>query len=161
MFDQEESELGIAIGVLFGVIALVIALVIGLAVYKVRTVAPQIEETPAVGIVWVNVEESGEIVAQVLFEKASVQLPREMVVLVDSVRAAWLENPEANVLLSCIEEDGQDGGASSAVTDQRAAAVRDALVVVGIPVERVLIRKSFRIRDDGSSTLDRVDIRVQ
>lgn len=41
MFDQEDSDVGVALGVVFSIIALVITLVIGLGAYQLRSSGPR------------------------------------------------------------------------------------------------------------------------
>ncbi len=176
MFDQEDSELSIAIGVVFGVIALVIALVIGMGVYQLRGhaaasdgTAVKVVSTPAPrggaadgGVAFVEIAEIGKALTVVYFDFSSSELPASAGDAIAMTVAELAARPDASVLLSGFHDAAGSADANAAVALKRALAVRAALVDIGVPAERVMLRKPAEtLGGDDAARARRVEIRVQ
>ncbi len=175
MFDQEDGELNIAIGVVFGVIAMVIALVIGMGVYQLRghaaasggaTVkmvsAPTRGGAVDEGVVFVEIAEIGKALTVVYFDFGGSELPANAGDALAMTVVELSARPDARVLLSGFHDAAGSAEANAAVARKRALAVRAALVDLGVPVERVLLRKPAEtLGGDDAARARRVEIRVQ
>ncbi len=177
MFDQEDSELNVAIGVVFGVIALVIALVIGMGMYQIRgntrvaepvaTAAVAVPAPSGAGVAipaveYVDIAETGAALTVVYFDFAQSGLPASAGDALALVVAELAARPDASVLLSGFHDAAGSAEANAAVARERALAVRAALIDIGVPGERVLLRKPAEtLGGSDAAEARRVEIRVQ
>ena len=161
MFDQEDSDFGIAIGVVFGILALVIALVIGLGAYQLRG-AGKVAPVVAAELVFVDVIEVGEPLVKVYFDLGQADLPPAAAEQIATVLAAAVAAPQANVLLSGYHDETGGAAVNAEVARNRALSVRGALLAAGVPVERVLMRRpAVTLGGDDAAEARRVEVRVQ
>lgn len=163
MFDQEDSDLGVVMGVVFGVIALVIALVIGLGVYKLNaSVAPAGLVAAGGDVTYTEVEEIGEPLVKLYFALGQTTLPADATPRIDAVIAALQVAPEKKALLSGFHDETGTAAVNAEVARKRALGVRDALIVAGIPAERVLLRRpAVTLGGADAAEARRVEVRVQ
>jgi outer membrane protein OmpA-like peptidoglycan-associated protein len=161
MFDQEDGELNVVIGVLFGVIALVIALTIGLGAYKLRT-ANAGPAAAAASDAFADVEEVGDALVKFYFELGQTTLPADAPADLATVVVTLEAEPQKKVLLSGFHDRSGGAAVNAEVAKNRALAVRDALVAVGVPAERVLLRRPAVTLGGGEpAEARRVEVRVQ
>lgn len=160
MFDQEDSELNVVIGVLFGVIALVIALTIGLGVYKLRGAGGPVA---AAGTgEFADVAEIGEPLVKFYFDRGETALPPDAPADVATIVVTLEAAPDKKVLLSGFHDKSGGAAVNAEIAKNRAIAVRDALVGVGVPAERVLMRRpAVALGGADPAEARRVEARVQ
>lgn len=163
MFDQEDSELGVALGVVFGILALVIALVIGLGTYQLRSVragaAPVAVEVDSL---YVDIAEVGDPLVKIYFDLGQRALPAGETDAIRSVVAALEADPQVRALLSGFHDETGGAALNAEVARDRALSVRDALVAAGIPADRVLLRRpAVTLGGGDAAEARRVEIRVQ
>ncbi|MDD2884061.1 MAG: OmpA family protein [Dechloromonas sp.] len=165
MSEQDENETqGVVFGVLAAVVLGVIALVVGLAIWATTpSASPAAAETAVV----LGVEESdtapqGEALAQVFFAVGSAAFDPADAAVLATVQSALVGQGEAIVLLSGFHDESGDPAMNAELARQRALAVREALLVAGVPAERIKLRKPESTLGQGSPEESRrVDIRVQ
>lgn len=163
MFDQEDSELGVVIAVVFGVIALVIALVIGVGVYRLNAAGAAAGLAAAGGdVMYSDVEEVGEPLVKLYFALGETALPADATARIDVVIEAMQGAPEKRALLSGFHDETGTAAVNAEVARKRAVAVRDALIVAGIPAQRVLLRRpAVTLGGADAAEARRVEVRVQ
>jgi hypothetical protein len=163
MFDQEDSDLGVVIAVVFGVIALVISLVIGVGVYRLNAAGAGAGLAAAGGdVTYADVEEVGEPLVKVYFALGETALPADATARIDIVIEALQAAPEKKALLSGFHDVTGTAAVNAEVARKRAIAVRDALIVAGIPAERVLLRRpAVTLGGTEAAEARRVEVRVQ
>lgn len=163
MFDQEDSDLGVVIAVVFGVIALVISLVIGVGVYRLNAAGAGAGLAAAGGdVTYADVEEVGEPLVKVYFALGETALPADATARIDIVIEALQTAPEKKALLSGFHDVTGTAAVNAEVARKRAIAVRDALIVAGIPAERVLLRRpAVTLGGTEAAEARRVEVRVQ
>ena len=163
MFDQEDSELGVVIAVVFGVIALVISLVIGVGVYRLNAAGAAAGLAPAAGdVMYTEVEEEGEPLVKLYFALGETALPADATARIDSVIEALQAAPEKKALLSGFHDETGTAAVNAEVARKRAIAVREALIIAGIPAQRVLLRRpAVTLGGADAAEARRVEVRVQ
>ena len=163
MFDQEDSELGVVIAVVFGVIALVISLVIGVGVYRLNASGAAAGLAPAAGdVMYTEVEEEGEPLVKLYFALGETALPADATARIDSVIEALQAAPEKKALLSGFHDETGTAAVNAEVARKRAIAVREALIIAGIPAQRVLLRRpAVTLGGADAAEARRVEVRVQ
>lgn len=164
MFDQEDSELNVVMGVVFGIIALVIALVIGLAANQLggKQAAPAVAAPDAGEVAFVDLAEIGEPLVKIYFELGQAVLPATAAEQIATVASALAATPTASALLSGYHDETGGAAVNAEVAKNRALSVRDALVVAGVPAERVLMRRpAVTLGGSDAAEARRVEVRVQ
>ena len=163
MLDQEDSDLGIVIAVVFGVIALVISLVIGVGVYWLNAAGAAAGLAPAAGdVMYTEVEEEGEPLVKLYFALGATALPADATARIDSVIEALQAAPEKKALLSGFHDETGTAAVNAEVARKRAIAVREALIIAGIPAQRVLLRRpAVTLGGADAAEARRVEVRVQ
>lgn len=170
MFDQEDSELGVALGVVFGILALVIALVIGLGTYQLRSVkagaAPLAAEVGSVAAdvdsMYVDIAEVGDPLVKIYFDLGQRALPAGETDAIRTVVAALEADPQVRALLSGFHDETGGAAINAEVARDRALSVRDALVAAGIPADRILLRRpAVTLGGGDAAEARRVEVRVQ
>jgi outer membrane protein OmpA-like peptidoglycan-associated protein len=163
MFDQEDSDLGVVIAVVFGVIALVISLVIGVGVYRLNAGGAAAGLASAGGdVTYTEVEEVGEPLVKLYFALGETGLPADANAPIDSVIEALQAAPEKKALLSGFHDETGTAAVNAEVARKRAIAVREALIIAGIPAQRVLLRRpAVTLGGADAAEARRVEVRVQ
>ena len=162
MFDQEDSDVGVALGVVFSIIALVITLVIGLGAYQLRSSGAPAVVAVAAEEIFVDVVEVGEPLVKVYFDLGQTELAPTAADQIATVVAAIAAAPQASVLLSGYHDETGGAAVNAVVAKNRALSVRDALVASGVPAERVLMRRpAVTLGGGDAAEARRVEVRVQ
>ncbi|MBL8447810.1 MAG: OmpA family protein [Zoogloeaceae bacterium] len=160
MLDQDDDDLRIVLGVIFGVIALVIGLVIGLGVHV--THKPKAPMAVVVEEVFAEVEPQGDALVKVYFAVGEATVTPEALATLEQVKAALAEKDGAIVLLSGFHDETGGAAVNAEVSKGRAKAVKEALIGVGVPGEKVLLRKpAITLGGESPEEARRVEIRVQ
>ena len=163
MFDLEDSDLGIVIAVVFGVIALVISLVIGVGVFRLNAAGAAAGPATGAGdVTYTEVEEVGEPLVKLHFALGETALPADATARIDSVIEALQAAPEKKALLSGFHDETGTAAVNAEVARKRAIAVREALIIAGIPAQRVLLRRpAVTLGGADAAEARRVEVRVQ
>lgn len=164
MFDQEDSELGVAIGVAIGVIALVIALVVGLGIHTLRGFGAPVPAAATVMSeeIFVDVLEVGEPLLKVYFDVGQTALAPSAAEQISTIAVALAAAPQASALLSGYHDETGGAAVNAEVAKNRALSVRDALLAAGVAAERVLIRRpAVTLGGGDAAEARRVEVRVQ
>jgi len=184
---DEQDELGIPLAVVFFVIALVIALVIGLGVWKMnqgvgvevvevvptpvgeikaeaaaeaQPYAPETETT----MVFSDVAPVGDAQLKVYFNVGQTDLSDEAKANIAALSNVIkkMEAGDAVVLISGFHDESGTAQVNAEVAKNRAVAVRDALVLEGVPAAMIQLRKPEVTLGEGEpAEARRVEVRVQ
>ncbi|MDR3455318.1 MAG: OmpA family protein [Rhodoferax sp.] len=174
MFSQDDDNQGVVLGVVFGLIALVIALVIGVGIYSadepMKASAPAAADTvlPAVAAV--------PAAAPVDADAASVKVENGVVKFYFASGKADLAAGANEALADVVKavaagktatisgfHDATGNAAQNAeLAKQRALAVRDALTALGVPQDKIELKKPEATTASGSNAeARRVEVAVQ
>jgi len=159
MFSQDDDNQGVVLGVLFGLIALVIALVIGVGIFKANSMtapaakpaamaevpAPAAAEAVADGA---SVKVVGGVVKFYFATGKADLAPGGKEALVDVVKGV-LAGKKA-VISGYVSASG-DPAKNAELAKQRAFAVRDLLKIVGVPDDKVELKKPEDIKAGATS----------
>ena len=171
MFSQDDDNQGLVLGVVFALTALVIALVIGVGIYKKNHFAP----APAAraGVAAVPAAVAGPLVNS---DAASVIVENGVVKFYFASGKSALAAGGAEALGQVVREiatgkkvvvsgfhDATGSAAANAdLARQRAQAVRDALQSLGVPADRIELKKPEQMQGAGSNAeARRVEVAVQ
>jgi outer membrane protein OmpA-like peptidoglycan-associated protein len=184
MFAQDDDNQGLVLGVIFGVIALVVSLVIGLGVYtknqKTMTApaaapaaeapaaaqvaqaapaaAPAAETAAPAGNSASVVVENGVVKFYFASGKADVA-PEGAQALADI--AAGLKAGKAATISGFVDSSGS-AAKNAELAKKRAGAVRDLLVSLGAPQDKVQLKKPDDIKAGGNAAqARRVEVTLQ
>jgi outer membrane protein OmpA-like peptidoglycan-associated protein len=167
--DDRDDSRKVGLWVVFSSVAVLLLGVLGFAV--VRTMkgpaAPVAQTAAAAGSaaeaadVLVDYTTTTAALATVYFESASAALqPDADPSLADTVKALAAD-PGKRVLLSGYHDSTGDPAMNAELAKQRAKAVRAALLVAGIPLNQVLLRKPESTTGTGTEReARRVEIRL-
>lgn len=164
--DRDESR-KVGLWVVFTSVAVLLLGVLGFAVMRtMKGPAAPVAQTAAasaaeVADVLVDYTTTTAALATVYFESASAALqPDADPALAETVKALAAE-PARRVLLSGYHDSTGDPVMNAELAKQRAKAVRAALVVAGVPLNQVLLRKPESSTGTGSDReARRVEIRI-
>ena len=158
MVSQDDDNQGLVVGVLFGVIALVIVLVIGLGGYKrIRFEAPAAprEALPS-GVSGAALASSDA--ASVIVENGVVKFyfasGQSALAAGGSQALAQVVKAVADgkkALVSGFHDATGDPAKNAELARRRALAVRDALVSLGVPPDRIELKKPEQMQGVGSN----------
>jgi outer membrane protein OmpA-like peptidoglycan-associated protein len=169
MFSQDDDNQGLVLALVFGLLALVIALVIGVGIYKknrfVSTAAAPVATAAA-----------GAAPASVNPDSASVIVENGVVKFYFASGKSALAAGGAEALGQVVKEVAagkravvsgfHDSTGSAAVNaelaKQRALAVRNALQSLGVPADKIELKKPEQLQGTGSNAeARRVEVAVQ
>ena len=174
MFSQDDDNQGLVLGVVFALTALVIALVIGVGIYKGNRFAPA-PAAPA-GVAAVPVVPAAVAGPLVNSDAASVIVENGVVKFYFASGKSALAAGGAEALGQVVREvatgkrtvvsgfhDATGSAAANAeLARQRAQAVRDALQSLGVPADRIELKKPEQMQGAGSNAeARRVEVAVQ
>jgi outer membrane protein OmpA-like peptidoglycan-associated protein len=161
MFSQDDDNQGLVLGILFGVIALVISLVIGVSIYKTNSMAAA---TPAPAAADVTTDGASVKVVDGVVKfyfasgKADVAAGGNEA-LAEVVKAVATGK---KVLISGFHDASGDPALNAELAKQRALAVRDALKTLGVPEDKVELKKPEQALANGPAPeARRVEVVVQ
>jgi outer membrane protein OmpA-like peptidoglycan-associated protein len=154
MFSQDDDSTGVALGVVLGLIVLVISLVIGIAVHrggagsapKVVAAAPAAAATAEADEASVKVENG---VVKFYFASAKADLAAGANEALAEVVKAVAEGK--TVVISGFHDATGDAEKNAELAKQRALAVRDALKGLGVPEDKVELKKPEQLTGSGSN----------
>lgn len=163
--DDRDDSRKVGLWVVFSSVAVLLLGVLGFAV--VRTMkgpaAPAAQTAAATDVadVLVDYTTTAAALATVYFESASAALqPDADPALADTLKALAAD-PGKRVLLSGYHDSTGDPAMNAELAKQRAKAVRAALLVAGIPLNQVLLRKPESTTGTGTEReARRVEIRL-
>jgi len=160
--DRDESR-RVGLWVVFACVAVLVLGVIGLAVSRTVVIRPHGAAASAArsgsaagqgadpAAVLVDLAPAGPPLAVLYFETGAATLtPRDAALLEEVVRVLG-GHPSRRVLLSGYHDASGDPERNAALARQRAQAVREALIVAGVPLQQVLMRRPQRTTGTGSS----------
>ena len=167
MFSQDDDNTGVVLGVVFGLIALVIALVIGVANYQSNLMAAEpaatsIAATPAVAVSMADgasVKVEGGVV-KFFFASGKAELAAGgNEALADVVKAVAAGK---KAVVSGFHDATGDANKNAELAKQRAFAVRDALIALGVAQDKVELKKPENTQVGGpEAQARRVEVSVQ
>ena len=159
--QEDDDNQNLVLGILFGIIALVVGLVIGLSVYVTgqnrapAPVAAVVAEEP-------EIAEVGEPLVKFYFESGKAELPAGAAEELAKVIAKLNEDPSKLVLLSGYHDETGGAAVNAEVAKDRAVAVKDALIAVGLAADKVKMRKpAVTLGGADPAEARRVEVRVQ
>lgn len=159
--QEDDDNQNLVLGILFGIIALVVGLVIGLSVYVTgqnrapAPVAAVVAEEP-------EIAEVGEPLVKFYFESGKAELPAGAPDELAKVIAKLNEDPSKLVLLSGYHDETGGAAVNAEVAKDRAVAVKDALIAVGLAADKVKMRKpAVTLGGADPAEARRVEVRVQ
>jgi outer membrane protein OmpA-like peptidoglycan-associated protein len=163
--DDRDDSRKVGLWVVFTSVAVLLLGVIGFAVMRtMKAPAAPAAQTAAAGEaadVLVDYTITTAALATVYFESASAALqPDADPALAETVKALAAD-PGKRVLLSGFHDSTGDPAKNAALAKERAKAVRAALLVAGVPLNQVLLRKPESTTGSGSDReARRVEIRL-
>ena len=156
--SDDDSQQRFALGFLFALIALVVSTVVGVVVYK-RGIAHAPAKAPAAAVATTAVEVVAEDAASVVVEGGVVKFffatgkadlaAGANEALAEAVKGV-LEGGKTAVVSGFHDATG-DAAVNAELSKQRALAVRDALQALGVPEEKVELRKPEVTQGSGSN----------
>ena len=176
MFSQDDDNQGVVLGVVFGLIALVIALVIGVAISSTEepvaaapaaasTVVPATAETPATPVIVPVDADAASVkvengVVKFYFASGNADLAAGAnEALADVARAVAAGKTAA---ISGFHDATGNAAKNAELAKQRALAVRDALTALGVPKDKIELKKPEATTASGSNAqARRVEVAVQ
>ena len=165
--DRDESR-KVGLWVVFSSVAVLLLGVLGFAVVRtMKGPAAPAAQTAAAATsamdpadVLVDYTTTTAALATVYFESGSAALQDADPAMADTVKALAAD-PGKRVLLSGYHDSTGDPAMNAELAKQRAKAVRAALLVAGIPLEQVLLRKPESTTGTGTEReARRVEIRL-
>lgn len=156
--SDDDSQQRFALGFLFALIALVVSTVVGVVVYK-RGIAHAPAKAPAAAVVTTAVEVVAEDAASVVVEGGVVKfffasgkadLAAGASEALAEVVKGVLEGGKTAVVSGFHDATG-DAAVNAELSKQRALAVRDALKALGVPEEKVELKKPEVTQGSGSN----------
>jgi outer membrane protein OmpA-like peptidoglycan-associated protein len=181
MFSQDDDNHGLVLGVIFGVIALVVSLVIGLGVYTnnkknmaapaaapVAEAAAASQATTPAPAPAVPAEPAGNS-ASVVVENGVVKFyfaSGKADVAADGAKAlsdiaAGLKAGKTATISGFVDSSGS-AAKNAELAKKRATAVRDLLVSLGAPQDKVQLKKPDSVKATGSAAqARRVEVTLQ
>ena len=106
--------------------------------------------------------EVGEPLVKLYFALGETALPADATAPIDSVIEALQAAPEKKALLSGFHDETGTAALNAEVARKRAIAVREALIIAGIPAQRVLLRRpAVTLGGADAAEARRVEVRVQ
>lgn len=163
--DDRDEGRRVALVVVFASVAMLLAGVLGFAVMRSMKGKPAPVAQTAAAVeaadVLIDYTTTTAALATVYFESASAALqPDADPALADTVKALAAD-PGKRVLLSGYHDSTGDPAMNAELAKQRAKAVRAALLVAGIPLNQVLLRKPESTTGTGTEReARRVEIRI-
>jgi len=155
---QNDEEIGIAgIGLLLG--GLVFLCVLAVVCFGIHST----ETTSASSAIAIADQPlKGDAVARIYFEVGSAELPNEAGGAIETVRELASKAPTLNVLIAGYHDPTGDPSRNSELARRRALQTKLELMAVGVPGERVFLRKPEGIPGDADlQEARRVDIHLQ
>lgn len=134
MFEEADRDTGIA---LFFVVALAIVVALGTIGIAVGTAIGLAQKPASAPRAAATVGDTTR--AQLYFELGSEQLPPDALTRVAPLVLA--AKGEVRFAVSGFHDASGDAAANAELAKQRAIAVRDLLVVAGVPAERIVLEK--------------------
>lgn len=161
MFSQDDDNQGLVLGVVFALIALVIALVVGVGIYQsnlARTPAPT--AAPAAALADGASIQVMDGVVKFFFASGKAELAtganEALAEVVKAVAAG------KKVLVSGFHDASGDAALNAELSKQRAFAVRDALVALGVTEDKIeLIKPDDSLASGSASEARRVEVKAQ
>ncbi len=168
MNSQDDENTGVALGVVLGVIALVIALVIGVVLYLRGDKAAK-PQMPVLAAVTAPTAEPAADAASVMVENGVVKFyfasgKSDVAVggnaaLADVVKAVAAGK---TAVVSGFHDATGDPAKNARLAKLRAFAVRDALKSLGVPENKVTLKKPEQMQASGSNVqARRVEVAAQ
>jgi len=156
MFSQDDDSTGVALGVVLGLIVLVISLVIGIAVHRGGAgSAPKAVAAPAAAAT-AEADEADEAsvkvengVVKFYFASAKADLAAGANEALAEVVKAVAEGK--TVVISGFHDATGDAEKNAELAKQRALAVRDALKGLGVPEDKVELKKPEQLTGSGGN----------
>jgi outer membrane protein OmpA-like peptidoglycan-associated protein len=165
--DDRDDSRKVGLWVVFTSVAVLLLGVLGFAVMRtMKAPAAPTAQTAAAGVadaadVLVDYTTTTAALATVYFESASATLQPEASTALADTAKALAADPGKRVLLSGYHDSTGDPAMNAELAKQRAKAVRAALVVSGVPLNQVLLRKPESTTGTGSEReARRVEIRI-
>lgn len=149
MAERDEGIDGLVIGVVLAIVALVLALVIGVAI------------TSATGrdnVSFVNIEPQAEADLVIIFGAEETVFYDHAAMALQSVVTALQQSRDTKILIKTgYIEDQSQGNARS-----RATSVRQVLLNMGVPAQRIVLRRPQAIKqaDTDTAAENRVELFV-
>ncbi|MDO6385545.1 MULTISPECIES: OmpA family protein [Uliginosibacterium] len=152
---EKDEQIGLV--VLIG--GLVLACVLAVISFGVYTTSPgyrNVSVKTQAGI------PQGEPVARIYFNLGSDELPEEAGGAIQTLKEKIAANPKAQVLISGFHDPSGDPVKNAELAKERAMATQKALIGVGVPAERIVLRKPEQLTDTADmQEARRVDIHLQ
>ncbi len=148
MFSSDDDNQGLVLGVVFGLVALVIALVIGVSVYTTNQSAMPAAAAPAS----MATDDGASVkvvdgVVKFYFASAKAELATGAnEALAEIVKAAAAGK---TVTISGFHDASGDPEKNAELAKQRALTVLDALKALGVPEDKVELKKPEQTMADG------------
>ena len=161
MFSQDDDKQGLVLGVVFALIALVIALVVGVGIYQ-----SNLEPAPAVAVAATAPATDGASV-QVVDGVVKFYFATGKADLATGANEALADVVKAVVagktlVVSGFHDASGDAAINAALAKQRAVAVRDALMALGVAEDKVELKKPDDSLASGSANeARRVEVKAQ
>jgi outer membrane protein OmpA-like peptidoglycan-associated protein len=147
MFSQDDDNQGLVLGVVFGLVALVIALVIGVSIYQTNLTA-----TAAAPAASMASDDGASVkvvdgVVKFYFATGKAELAAGAnEALADAVKAVTAGK---TLVVSGFHDASGDPEKNAELAKQRALTVRDALKGMGVPEDKVELKKPEQTMADG------------
>jgi outer membrane protein OmpA-like peptidoglycan-associated protein len=168
MFDEQDSEINLAIGMVLAVAIFVSLMVIGVALSVTGTFGGHSIDVPAA--VPTAVEPAASAPAQaaapnsasIYFELDAATLPAGAPTDLAPIVDALGRQSDAHAVVSGFHDASGDADKNAELARQRAFAVRDALVAAGIAAERIeLAKPAETVGGADPAQARRVDVTVR
>lgn len=157
MASDGDDNLGLILGVVFAVIVLVAALVFGVAIRKEAPRAAPASSAPATDAASVVVENG---VVKFYFATGKADLANGANAALKAAVEAAASGKELAV--SGFHDATGDAAVNAELAEQRAVAVRDTLVSLGVAAEKIELKKPENTSGTGSNTqARRVEVTVK
>jgi outer membrane protein OmpA-like peptidoglycan-associated protein len=162
MFDEQDSEINLAIGMVLAVAIFVSLMVIGVALSVSGTFGGHTLAVPAEPAAATPAQPAAAGQASIHFELNAATLPASAPADLAPIVDALHRQSDAHAVVSGFHDASGDADKNAELARQRAFAVRDALVAAGVAAERIeLAKPAETVGGADPAQARRVDVTVR
>ncbi len=171
MLDQDEGA-SVGVGVALGVVGLLLIALVGSLAWNaldepvpakapVAVAVPASAPAPSMSDAVLDIPLAGELISKVYFETGKADVAADSKGALEQAAAAAQAAPAKKVVLSGFHDLSGDPVKNAELAKERAKAVREALKALGVPADRIALRKPAQTGEGGAAEeARRVELRM-